>query len=114
MFSGTLRSNLEPEDTVEEGEAGTGGPKRFTLATAIEDEGNGLSAGQRSLVSLARVLLKDTRVLILDEATGTVKTSLLLWHHRKSYPFGFQPPLITRETGRFKTLLWQNLKTAPF
>ena len=57
---------------MEEAVPGLDGPKRFTLDTAIEDEGNNLSVGQRSLVSLARALVKDTRVLILDEATGTI------------------------------------------
>jgi len=95
LFSGTLRSNLDPfdqfddarlwdalkrsylventkpQDATEEGEpeAVSG---RFTLDTVIEDEGGNLSVGQRSLVSLARALVKDSKVLILDEATASV------------------------------------------
>lgn len=42
---------------------------RITLDTVIETEGSNLSVGQRSLLSLARALVKDTRVVILDEAT---------------------------------------------
>lgn len=41
---------------------------RFNLDMKIEDEGNNLSVGERSLVSLARALVKDSRVVILDEA----------------------------------------------
>ena len=68
-----LVESTKPEDTAEEGGPETGGLKRFTLDTAIEDEGSGLSVGQRSLVSLPRVLVKDTKVSILDEDAGAVK-----------------------------------------
>ena len=58
----------------EEPEAAVSG--RFTLDTVIEDEGSNLSVGQRSLVSLARALVKDSKVLILDEATGTKEPAI--------------------------------------
>ena len=45
---------------------------RFTLDSPIEAEGSNLSIGQRSLVSLARALVKDSKILILDEATASV------------------------------------------
>lgn len=43
--------------------------RRFNLETIIESEGANLSVGERSLLSLARALVKDARVVVLDEAT---------------------------------------------
>ncbi|KAJ7650714.1 ABC transporter [Roridomyces roridus] len=94
LFSGTLRTNLDPfdlhddatlwdalrrsylvESVKHEGgeDEGSSTPvNKFTLDTIIEDEGGNLSVGQRSLVSLARALVKDAKILVLDEATASV------------------------------------------
>ncbi|MBE0699530.1 MAG: ABC transporter ATP-binding protein, partial [Anaerolineaceae bacterium] len=42
------------------------------LATPVGEEGRGISLGQRQLVALARVLLQDPAVVILDEATASI------------------------------------------
>jgi ATP-binding cassette subfamily B protein len=42
------------------------------LETEVGEEGRGISMGQRQLVALARVVLQDPAILILDEATASV------------------------------------------
>ena len=83
LFSGTIASNIrfaKPEATdeeVEQAAAAVGVDRvaaRLTggLEHAVREGGAGLSAGERQLISIARALLADPRILILDEATSNI------------------------------------------
>lgn len=42
--------------------------------TKVTEQGGGVSAGEKQLISFARVLLSDPKILILDEATASIDT----------------------------------------
>jgi ABC-type multidrug transport system fused ATPase/permease subunit len=83
LFSGTIADNLRfarPEATdaeVEEAARAIGVDRiaaRFEdgLGHVVREGGAGLSAGERQLISIARALVADPRILILDEATSNI------------------------------------------
>ena len=43
--------------------------------TVISEDGGNISKGQKQLLTIARAMLYDTRMLILDEATSNVDTN---------------------------------------
>ncbi|KAG5419108.1 hypothetical protein I9W82_002875 [Candida metapsilosis] len=45
---------------------------KFHLDQAVEDEGSNFSLGERQLIAFARALVRDSKILILDEATSSV------------------------------------------
>ena len=93
LFSGTIASNIrfaKPDATDEEVGAAAAAvgvdrvAKRLRggLEHEVREGGSGLSAGERQLISIARALLADPRILILDEATSNIDrpTEVLIEH----------------------------------
>jgi len=89
LFQGTIRTNLDPLDEYEDSrlwdalrqaelvgdKVSTGdGPAttRISLDSPVGDEGLNYSLGQRQLLALARILIKDSQIIMIDEATSSV------------------------------------------
>lgn len=85
LFRDTIRNNIKyarPDATDEEMREAARHARASTFIerlpdgydTVLEEEGSNLSEGQRQLLAIARAVLADPKILILDEATSSVDT----------------------------------------
>lgn len=94
LFSGNIRKNLDPfnemtddllweslrraglidGDIIEEVKQQTDAKNlhKFHLNASVENEGSNFSLGEKQLIAFARALVRDSKILVLDEATSSV------------------------------------------
>ncbi|KAM3372809.1 hypothetical protein ACQJBY_019610 [Aegilops geniculata] len=75
LFEGTIRSNIDPVGQYSDSEIWLALERcqlKDVVASKVADSGENWSVGQRQLLCLGRVILKQNQILFMDEATASV------------------------------------------